>query len=224
MIKIEKTEVFGFESAIRGMRNPLNSWDKIDSEYEAYPYEGEYRLGENDLKLAKKLVAAGTDHGKFMRMIAVWADITAPQFWWHEFDTYKVGTVRNSCSKMHTIHIKPFEYDDFSHEGIDNLTDYPLIKRFFKNYLEELELMRNLFNNTQDRRFWRALIEMLPEGYNMRATVMLNYQALRNMYHARKSHKLTEWHDFCEWVKELPYSELITMEAQHEQILQILQH
>lgn len=211
MINIEETEVFGFEAAIRGMRNPLNSWDKIDSEY-----KDEYRLGENDLKLAKKLVAAGTDHSKFMRMIGVWTDITAPQFWWHEFDTYKVGTVRNSCSKMHTIHIKPFEYDDFAHEGIDSLTDYPLIKQFFKNYLEELQLMRNLFNNTQDRRFWRALIEMLPEGYNMRATVMLNYQVLRNMYHARKNHKLTEWHDFCKWVEELPYSELITMEAKHE--------
>lgn len=213
MIEIEETEVFGFEAAIRGMRNPLNSWDKIDSEYKAYPEQDVYRLGENDLKLAKKLVAAGTDHSKFMRMIEAWADITAPQFWWHEFDTYKVGTVRNSCSKMHTIHIKPFEYDDFSHEGIDSLTDYPLIKQFFKNYLEELELLRNLFNNTQDRRFWRALIEMLPEGYNMRATVMLNYQVLRNMYHARKHHKLTEWHEFCEWVEELPYSELIIMEA-----------
>lgn len=210
MIKVENTQVYGFEPAIRGMRNPKNSWDKIDSGYEAYPLEDEYRIGENDKKLMQNLVSAGTDHSKFMRMITVWTDIIAPQCWWHEFDTYKVGTVRNSCSKMHTIHIKPFEYDDFTHEGIDELTDLPLMRSAFKNYIENLEMLRQYFNLTQDKRYWRALIEMLPEGYNMRATVMLNYQVLRNMYHARKNHKLTEWHDFCAWVKQLPYSELIT--------------
>lgn len=211
MIKIEKTQVLGFEAAIRGMRNPLNSWERSDSTYEMYPCEDEYRLGENDLELAKKLVAAGTDHSKFMRMIAVWTDITAPQFWWHEYDTYKVATVRNSCSKMHTIHIKPFEYNDFSHDGIDAV-EGPY-RHHFEIYINTLEKLRQRFNATKDKQCWRALIEMLPESYNMRATVMLNYQVLRNMYHARKNHKLTEWHDFCEWIEALPYSKLITMEA-----------
>lgn len=225
MIKFENTQVFGFEPAIRGMRNPKNSWDKSDSKYNTFNTNPNYSeqpkvytcydmehvtIGENDKKLMQNLVSAGTDHSKFMRMIVVWVDITAPQFWWHEFDTYKIATVRNSCSKMHTIHVKPFEYDDFTHEGIDKLTNLPLMQTVFKNYIEDLEMLRQLFDSTQDKRYWRALIEMLPEGYNMRATVMLNYQVLRNMYQARKAHKLTEWHSFCEWVETLPYSELIT--------------
>lgn len=229
MIKFEGIQVFGFEQAICGMRNPMNSHDNSDSEYDFF--EGHCGcdgcphadcneclndaecavIGENDMTLMKKLVAAGTDHSKFMRMIAVWADITAPQFWWHEYDTYKVGTVRNSSSKMHKIHVKPFEYDDFTHEGIDAV-GRPY-KKHFEIYIDTLEKLRQRFNQTQDKQCWRALIEMLPEGYNMRATVMMNYQVLRNMYHARKNHKITEWHDFCEWIETLPYSELITMEA-----------
>lgn len=210
MIKFDETQVFGFEGAIRGMRNPKNSWDKSDSEYKMYPYEDEYRVGDNDLTLMKRLVNAGTDHSKFMRMIGVWTDITAPQYWWHEFDTYKVGTVRNSCSKMHTIHIKPFTYDDFTHEGIDEVGQP--YKEHFQIYVDTLEKLRKRFDDTQDKKYWRAIIEMLPESYNMRATVMLNYQVLRTMYHARKNHKLSEWHTFCDWIKLLPYSELITGE------------
>lgn len=205
MIKIENVSVSNVSMAVHSARNAMNSWNKSDSDIE------NDTLGENDLTLAKKLVAAGTDHSKFMRMIAVWADITAPQFWWHEYDTYKVGTVRNSGSKMHKIHVKPFEYDDFTHEGIDELGQP--YKYHFEMYIDTLEKMRKRYNETQDKRYWRALIEMLPEGYNMRATVMMNYQVLRNMYHARKNHKLNCWKQFCEWIETLPYSDLITMEA-----------
>lgn len=236
MIRIENAEVFGLEAAVRGMRNPKNSWELSDSflcgNGEGYEYcdidkkgcqrvgheedfdKPVYCVGKNDLKLMQNLVAAGTDHSKFMRMINVTCDITAPQFWWFEFDTYKVGTVRNSCSKMHKIHVHPFEYDDFSHEGIDEVSnEYDALKPFFMEYIDMLEWLRNKFNETQEKRFWRALIEMLPEGYNMKATVQLNYQVFKHMHRVRKNHKLDEWVYFCKWISELPYAkELITGE------------
>lgn len=233
MIKIEKTEVHGFEAAIRGLRNPMESWEKSDS-YDAVdcgrcglieekgickkedrPGRCDnfrcYEVGENDLKLMKKLSAAGNDHAKYLRMINVTCDITAPQFWWTEADTYKVGTVRNSCSKMHKIHVHPFKYEDFSHEGIEEVSEeFQAVKDFFLGYLSILETLRTRFNSTQNKKYWRALIEMLPEGYNMKATLQLNYQVLKTMYHARKNHKLDEWREFCKWIETLPYKELIT--------------
>ena len=214
MIKIKNTDVYGFEAAIRGMRNPWNSWEKSDS-YSTYiedehtlqraPFE--FFVGENDLALMKKLVNAGTDHSKFMRMINVTCDITAPMYWWAEYDTYKVGTVRNSCSKMHTIHIKPFDIDDFTHEGCDKI---PAAIDTLMYVVGECEHLRKLYNDTEQKKYWRAIIELLPESFNMRATVQMNYAVLRNMYHARKNHPLDEWRDFCRWIESLPYSELIT--------------
>ena len=219
MIKIEHTDVYGFEAAIRGKRNPWNSWKKSDS-YSTYiedehtlqkaPFE--FFVGENDLTLMKKLVNAGTDHSKFMRMINVTCDITAPMFWWSEYDTYKVGTVRNSCSKMHTIHIKPFDIDDFTHEGCDKI---PAAIDTLMYVVGECEHLRKLYNYTEQKKYWRAIIELLPESFNMRATVQLNYAVLRNMYHARKNHPLDEWHEFCKWIETLPYSELITITGGH---------
>lgn len=210
MIKIEHTDVFGFDAAIRGMRNPLNSWAKSDSGWIHHNgigrIEPEYQVGENDLALMKKLSAAGSDHAKFLRMISTTCDITAPMFWWMEFDTYKVGTVRNSCSKMHKIHVKPFCYDDFTHEGVEEVTaDYPNIRPFFQNYIDMVDWLRVMFNETQEKRFWRALIEMLPESFNMRATVQQNYQVLKAQHAGRRHHKLTEWHDYCDWAESLPY-------------------
>ena len=214
MIKLKNTDVYGFEAAIRGMRNPWNSWEKSDSywtyiedEHTLQRAPFEFFVGENDLALMKKLVSAGTDHSKFMRMINVTCDITAPMFWWSEYDTYKVGTVRNSCSKMHTIHIKPFDIDDFTHEGCDKI---PAAIDTLMYVVGECEHLRRLYNDTEQKKYWRAIIELLPESFNMRATVQLNYAVLRNMYHARKNHKLDEWHDFCRWIESLPYSELIT--------------
>ena len=219
MITIEKTQIFGWEAAIRGMRNPKNSWDKSDS-YEGW-WEGpspinpedniRFFAGENDLALMKKLANAGPDHGKFLRMVNVTADITCNQVWWSEFDTYKVGTVRNSCSKMHTIHVKEFVKKDFSTEGIVSLHE-EYVWDAFERVLDVLNYLRDKFNETQDKRYWRAMIELLPSGYNMKATVQLNYQVLKNMYHARKYHKLFEWKVFCLWIESLPYSELITGE------------
>ena len=221
MIKIKETEVNGFKAAIRGMRNSMNSWDKSDSRYSCLCMDDKrdcpaepYIVGPNDLALMKKLSKAGTDHAKFLRFITVTADITAPMFWWFEYDTYKVGTVKNSCSKMHKIHIKPFLYDDFTHEGIDEVsTDYPELKRIFRNYIETIEELRLLFNKTQEKKYWRALIEMLPESYNMRATVFINYQVLKTIYHARKNHKLDEWRDFCRWCETLPYFKEVCIDA-----------
>ena len=227
MIKLKNTDVYGFEAAIRGMRNPWNSWDKSDSVYSdvhnceecahkedfsvCYPNHiyncFDFIIGDNDLALMKNLVAAGTDHSKFMRMINVTCDITAPMFWWSEYDTYKVGTVRNSCSKMHTIHIKPFDIDDFTHEGCDKI---PAAIDTLMYVVGECEHLRKLYNDTEQKKYWRAIIELLPESFNMRATVQLNYAVLRNMYHARKNHPLDEWKDFCRWIETLPYSELIT--------------
>jgi len=214
MITIENVEITGWAAAIRGMRNPKNSWDKSDSFHthiedpetmETATYE--FFMGENDLKLAKTLANAGSDHGKFLRMITVTMDITCMQPWWYEFDTYKVGTVRDSCSKMHKIHVKPFELSDFSHEGCDQVD---AAFDALLNVINACEKLRKAFNRTGEKKYWRALIELLPEGYNMRATVQLNYAVLKAMYHARKHHKLDEWHVFCDWVETLPYSELIT--------------
>lgn len=223
MIKIEHIETYGWEAAIRGARNPLNSWAKSDSGWRLPSLESDivadirctddyyYVIGKEDARLMQNLVAAGPDHGKFMRMIGISMDITSHQMWWAEFDTYKVATVRNSCSKMHTIHVKAFEPDDFSHEGIDAVGG--TTKTQFMNVLAELEHLRQTFNRTQERKYWRALIELLPSGYNLRATVTLNYAVARNQYHARKAHKLTEWHDYCKVLEGLPYAELITMEG-----------
>lgn len=208
MIKIENAEVVGWEHAIRGMRNPMNSWDKSDSEWYWDGDNYDYSIGNNDLELMKKLAKAGTDHRKFMRMITVYVDVTSHHGWWAEADTYKVGTVRNSCSKMHTIHIKEFCKDDFSHEGIDEVGD--IATETFEQTIKTLEQLRVAFNETGEKKYWRAIIELLPLGYNIRATLMLNYEVLANMYHSRKNHKLDEWRDFCKWIKTLPYSELIT--------------
>ena len=221
MIKIENIEVSGWEAAIRGMRNPMNSWDKSDS-YWTYIEDPEtmqtarfeFFVGDNDLALMRNLRKGGADHGKFMRMIDVYTDITAMQPWWFEFDTYKIATVRNSCSKMHKIHVKPFEWADFETQGISRI-DYA--SNAFMNVLNACERLRLDFNGTQDKKYWRALIELLPEGYKMRATVKLNYEVLRNMYHARKAHKLTEWHDFCAVVSAVPYAnDLICGGKAHE--------
>ena len=218
MIKIEETEIYGFKAAIRGMRNPINSWDKSDSRYSCLCMDDKrdcpaepYIVGPNDLALMKKLSKAGTDHAKFLRFITVTADITAPMFWWFEYDTYKIGTVKNSCSKMHRIHVKPFNYDDFSHEGIDECGDF--VKDVFKVIIEQCEVLRKKFNATQEKKYWRALIEMLPESYNMRATVFTNYQVLKTIYHARKNHKLDEWHNFCRWCETLPYFKEVCINA-----------
>ena len=219
MINFENTSIYGWESAIRGMRNPMNSWDKSDSVYGTYwgDIDGHecsdrdgFSIGSNDLDLMKKLIAAGSDHSKFMRMINVTLDITAPLYWWKEFDTYKVGTVRSSCSTMHKIHEKEFTLDDFSFEDFEVGNGEIFLSDCFKNVVADCEMLRKLFVETGDKKYWRGLIQLLPESYNQRATVQLNYAVLRNMYHSRKNHKLDEWRAFCNWIESLPYSELIT--------------
>lgn len=223
MIKIENVEVTGWEAAIRGMRNPMNSWEKSDSVYGTYWGEIDghkcfdsdgFAIGGNDLKLMMKLRNAGTDHRKFMRMITVYVDITAPLYWWKEFDTYKVGTVANSCSTMHKIHAKEFTMEDFSHEHLALYEVDGEICRDFKGTLEctidDLNVARELYLETKDKKYWNTMVQLLPSSYNQKRTVMLNYEVFANMYHSRKNHKLDEWRDFCAWVKTLPYSELIT--------------
>lgn len=205
MIKIEKTDVFGWESAIRGMRNPMNSWEKTDSRFDGFGEADGYCVGENDLSLMKKLIKAGSDHSKFMRMINVTTDITAPLYWWKEYDTYKVGTVANSCSTMHKIHDKEFTIDDFSHEHLA-----PVVIDHLNETIGVLNFYRNIYNEDKSKSAWWQMIQLLPTSYNQKRTVQLNYAVLRNMYHSRKNHKLDEWHTFCEWVESLPYSELIT--------------
>lgn len=222
MIKLENTEVMGWEAAIRGMRNPLNSWDKGDSGTKC-PYEKEaccgecqqnFCIGPNDKDLMKRLRNAGTDHRKFMRMITVYVDITAPLYWWKEFDTYKVGTVANSCSTMHKIADKEFTFADFSHEhllGLDDLNwgdTVPLVT--LEAVIHALNVYRKRYLETKDKKYWWQMIQLLPSSYNQRRTVMLNYEVLANMYKSRRNHKLDEWHVFCYWIKTLPYSELIT--------------
>ena len=218
MIKIENVEVFGWEATIRGMRNPMNSWDKSDSGLQVmnpddveFGYEPnyEYIIGESDLKLMKSLSKAGSDHGKFLRMINVTLDITAPLYWWKEFDTYKVGTVANSCSTMHKIHAKEFTLDDFSCEHLFN--DYERHTTDDADYLLTLEIVidqlndaRTMFLETKDKRYWWQMIQLLPSSYNQKRTVQLNYQVLKTMYHARKNHKLDCWVEFCAWCETLP--------------------
>lgn len=229
MIKIENVDVSGWETAIRGMRNPMNSWDKSDSYYgcgigedNTYPTCGDicidkcrYIIGDNDLSLMKRLAKAGTDHRKFLRMINVTMDITAPLYWWKEFDTYKVGTVANSCSTMHKIAAKEFTLDDFSCEFL--LADEPIPGRDY-SALEMMEAtiynlnrFRDLYLQTKDKKYWWQMIQLLPSSYNQRRTVMLNYEVLANIYKSRKNHKLDEWSvGFMEWIESLPYYELIT--------------
>lgn len=215
MIKIENTSVYGFEEAIRGMRNPMNSWSKSDS-YKTYieneqtgqRADFEFFVGDADLELMQKLVKAGTDHRKFMRMIVVYVDVTAPLYWWKEADTYKVGTVRNSCSTMHKITEKEFTLNDFS------IDDFPFEDDFieinlsdcFKNVIADCEMYRQKYLETGDKKYWRGLIQLLPSSYNQRATLMLNYEVLANMYHSRKNHRLDEWIEFCKWIETLPYA------------------
>lgn len=240
MIKFENTEVMGWESAIRGMRNPMNSWEKSDSkvsicECEKWPHninKSFASIGPNDHDLMMCLRNAGPDHRKFMRMITVYVDITAPLYWWKEFDTYKIGTVANSCSTMHKIADKKFTLDDFSCEhltnifALNNATD-PV--NAMEHTITCLNFYRELYLETKDKKYWWQIIQLLPSSYNQKRTVMLNYEVLANIYKARKNHKLDEWaeHDywtkedlqyentlrkggFCDWIKTLPYSELIT--------------
>lgn len=220
MIKIENESVSSIARTIYSARNAMNSWDKSDSDFE------KDIVGSNDLALAKRLCNAGTDHRKFMRMITVYMDITAPLYWWKEFDTYKVGTVANSCSTMHKIQAKEFTLDDFSHEHLldgrgfqlvyddsDKEIDFHL--RLASHQLLELTIntlnyYRKIFLETNDKKYWWQLIQLLPSSYNQRRTVMLNYEVLANIYKSRRNHKLDEWRTFCEWIEELPYSELIT--------------
>ena len=249
MIKIENYEVVGWEHAIRGMRNPMNSWDKSDSGYNC-PY-GEVGcgssctqnicIGPNDHELMMKLASAGPVHGKFRRMITVYVDITAPLYWWKEFDTYKVGTVANSCSTMHKIHEKEFTVEDFSHEhllydDIDNDVMCPRQSGFYfearppineklvwskfispvgllEMTIEILNANRKAFLETKDKKYWWQMIQLLPSSYNQKRTVQLNYEVLANIYEYRKNHKLDEWREFCEWIETLPYSEIITGET-----------
>lgn len=212
MIKIESTEVYGFEAAIRGMRNPMNSWSRSDSNFKTIIRDnGKYVedfIGDNDLKLMRQLAKSGPVHAKYRRMITVTCDITAPMFWWAEFDTYKVGTVRNSCSKMHKIHSKELLNEDFSCEGCREIGSWATL--CFVTVQNTCNKLREKYNETKEKKYWRALIELLPESYNQRATVQLNYEVLAGMYYWRKDHKLDEWHTFCEWVESLPYSEIIT--------------
>lgn len=210
MIRIEKIEVSGWSAALRGMRNPMNSWDQSDTIWGEKRDDGlmEYRvpqIGQKDLALAKKLAAAGPDHGKFLRMITVSMDITAPMYWWAEFDTYKVGTVRNSCSKMHKIAAKTFVRDDFSHEHLSAVSMDVL-----DTIIMTLNIARIAYLGSKDKREWWQMIQLLPASYNQKATVTVNYQVLKNIWNARKDHKLDEWRDYCCMIEYLPYSCLIT--------------
>ena len=199
MITIERVSVMNLENAIRGARNPMNSWGKMDSSYDA---EGNYVLGENDLDLAKRLAHAGSDHRKFLRQVFVSVDITAPLYWWKEFDTYKVGTVANSCSTMHKIHSKEFERADFSHDRLDEGG-----LRMLDATIEYLESERQKFcADKSDRQSWHNMIQMLPSSYNQMRTCTFNYETLINIYYARRTHKLAEWHTFCDWIESLPYA------------------
>lgn len=225
MIKIENTEIVGWEAAIRGMRNPLNSWEKSDSKWYSIGIptsnsaaindkylSQKYCIGDNDYDLMKRLRNAGTDHRKFMRMITVYVDVTAPLYWWKEFDTYKVGTVVNSCSTMHKIHAKEFTLEDFSCEHLFDTpeSEFNDSMDVLKEVIDILNLYRDHFvKNPHRKDYWWQLIQLLPSSYNQRRTVMLNYEVLANIYKSRRNHKLDEWHVFCEWIESLPYSELI---------------
>jgi hypothetical protein len=202
MLKIENVSTSGWKAAIRGMRNPKNSWAQIDS---AVVNGNGFVVGNNDYDLMYKLASAGTDHGKFMRMIHVQCDVTAPLYWWKEADQYKVGTVTDSCSTMHKIHAKEFTIDDFSHEHLNDESTDCLLK-----LIDLLNCNRELFLKDKNKSWWWQMIQLLPSSYNQLRTWDLNYAVLRNIYHARKDHKLDEWHTFCDWIESLPYSDLIT--------------
>lgn len=227
MIEIEKSEVMGWEAAIRGMRNPKNSWEKSDSEYKyedelAYDDVAIYAddefnskvlvIGPNDQNLMMTLRKSGSDHRKFMRMITVYVDILAPLYWWKEFDTYKIGTVADSCSTMHKLTAKEFEPDDFSHEHLNEAGNNILTQ-----IIGTLNLLREVYRGDEikspelKKDIWYMMIQLLPSSYNQRRTVMLNYEVLVNMYEARQNHKLDEWRDFCQWIEDLPFSNLITL-------------
>lgn len=217
-IKIEHTDVYGFEHAIRGARNPMNSWPLSDSYWDTRDevttengtvyinrIQTNYVIGPNDMKLLKSLAYAGPDHGKYLRMIVVYADVTAPWYWYKEADTYRMGVEKNSCSTMHKLTYKPFEQSDFSIDHMEEhaLAGLDLMISWFNSF-------RDMFLESGDKRYWWQIIQLLPSSYNQRRTYMFSYAALRAMYHARKNHKLDEWREFCRWVESLPYSELIT--------------
>lgn len=209
MLKIKNVETTGWEPAIRGMRNPMNSWDKSDSRW----HDIRFTIGKNDIDLMQRLAKAGTDHRKFMRMITVYVDILAPLYWWKEFDTYKVGTVANSCSTMHKIAAKEFTFDDFSHEHLTDLLA-PNNATNPVNAMEHiifcLNFYRDLYLTEKNKVYWWQMIQLLPSSYNQRRTVMLNYEVLANIYKSRRNHKLDEWHVLCDWIESLPLAELIT--------------
>ncbi len=205
MLTLKNTSVMNFENAIRGARNPMNSWGRMDSHTEP---DGTFVFGPNDLDLAMRLAKAGSDHRKYLRMIFVSVDVTAPLYWWKEYDTYKVATVANSTSTMHKIHSKPFSMDDFS---CDHMTDGT--KKFMETVVAELENIRLRFKETKSKEDWYDMIQLLPSSYNQMRTCTFNYETLINIYRARKNHKLAEWHTFCDWIETLPYAEqLITFE------------
>jgi hypothetical protein len=229
MLKIENTEVLGWEHAIRGMRNPMNSWAISDSEVsvcecERWPHDIKKSfacLGSNDFDLMKRLRNAGTDHRKFMRMIVVYVDLTAPLYWWKEFDTYKVGTVANSCSTMHKIAEKEFTLEDFSCEHLEGramntLEDVVDDLNYYREHYLSMDKQKVPHANKKAKELWWQMIQLLPSSYNQRRTVMLNYEVLANIYKSRRNHKLDEWHTFCDWIEGLPYSELITGGAVNE--------
>lgn len=217
MIKVEHIETFNWEGAIRGLRNPLNSWDKSDSYmcYAKHCNGCKHRtencwktpdgivIGENDLSLMQRLYKAGNEHRKYLRQIFVSMDITSHHIFWGEFDTYKIGVTRNSCSKMHKIHVKEFLPEDFSHEGIDEVGG--CTKDVFHDVIDELERLRIFFNQTKEKKYWRAMIELLPQGYNLKATVSMNYENVMNIINQRSNHKLFEWREFCDILLDLPY-------------------
>lgn len=220
MLKVDKISVMNMENAIRGARNPMNSWARMDSFYDE---QGNFVLGENDLSLARRLAVAGSDHRKFLRQIMVSMDITAPLYWWKEFDTYKVGTVANSCSTMHKIHDKEFTLEDFSHEHLFNWDDQEnnMIPGADRILLSSEEILnayvipilntsRSEYLKTKDKRYWWQMIQLLPSSYNQKRTVMLSYETLANIYEWRRNHKLDEWREMCKWIESLPYSEIIT--------------
>ena len=205
MLTLKNTSVMNFENAIRGARNPMNSWARMDSHTEP---DGTFIFGPNDLDLAMRLAKAGSDHRKYLRMVFVSVDVTAPLYWWKEYDTYKVATVANSTSTMHKIHSKPFSMDDFSY---DHMTDST--KKFMETIVNELETIRLRFKETKSKEDWYDMIQLLPSSYNQMRTCTFNYETLISIYRARKNHKLAEWHTFCDWIETLPYAEqLITFE------------
>ena len=231
MIKIENFEVTGWDHVIRGMRNRMNSWDKSDSGICKggddgigcencvdcgcdHSYDQSWQLGKADHELMMKLAKAGSVHGKFRRMITVYMDIVAPLYWWKEFDTYKVGTVANSCSTMHKIHAKEFTLEDFSCEHLlwsdNNMSDEDIPVKVMENLIYVLNHYRSVFLDTKDKTHWWQMIQLLPSSYNQKRTVMLNYEVLSNIYQYRREHKLDEWREFCQWIEQLPYSEIVT--------------